>query len=90
MDTEAAALRLRSASWYLDLSPREHEVLQLFAAGLGTSTIATRLAISRVTVRNHAQRILTKLGAHSRLEAVAMGYSLGLIEITRPEGPAIH
>jgi len=32
-----------------------------------------------VTVRNHAQRILAKLGAHSRLEAVARAYALGVI-----------
>jgi DNA-binding NarL/FixJ family response regulator len=53
------------------LTAREREVLSLFAEGLGTEATADRLQISRVTVRNHSQRILAKLGVHSRLAAVA-------------------
>jgi len=53
------------------LTAREREVLSLFAEGLGTEATAARLSISRVTVRNHSQRILAKLGVHSRLAAVA-------------------
>ena len=56
------------------LTPREREILALFAEGLGTKAIAERISISPVTVRNHAQRILAKLGVHSRLAAVARGY----------------
>jgi DNA-binding NarL/FixJ family response regulator len=62
------------------LTNREREILGLFAEGLGTDAIALRLSISTVTVRNHSQRILTKLGVHSRLAAVALGYREGLIE----------
>jgi DNA-binding NarL/FixJ family response regulator len=61
------------------LTRREREVLNLFAEGLGTAEIARRLSISSVTVRNYAQRILAKLGVHSRLAAVARGYTLRLI-----------
>ena len=53
------------------LTPRQHEVLQLLAAGSSTDQIATALTISRETVRNHVRHILRALGAHSRLEAVA-------------------
>jgi DNA-binding NarL/FixJ family response regulator len=60
------------------LTSREREVLALFAEGLGTEATAARLEISRVTVRNHSQRILAKLGVHSRLAAVARGRQLGL------------
>ena len=56
------------------LTPREREILALFAEGLGTKAIAERISISPVTVRNHAQRILAKLGVHSRLAAVARSY----------------
>jgi PAS domain S-box-containing protein len=52
------------------LSPRELEVLRLLAAGRSTAEIAQELHISRVTVRNHVQRVLKKLGVHSRMEAV--------------------
>jgi DNA-binding NarL/FixJ family response regulator len=61
------------------LTNREREILGLFAEGLGTQAISRRLSIARVTVRNHAQRILTKLSVHSRLAAVARGYRDGLI-----------
>jgi len=52
------------------LSPRERQVLRLLAAGRSTSEVAEDLGISAVTVRNHVQRILKKLGAHNRLEAI--------------------
>jgi len=68
------------------LTAREREVLSLFAEGLGTEATAARLEISRVTVRNHSQRILAKLGVHSRLAAVAKGHQDGLI--TRASDPA--
>jgi len=52
------------------LTPREAEVLQLLARGLGTAAIASFLYISSTTVRNHVQHILRKLGVHRRLEAI--------------------
>ena len=61
------------------LSPRELDVLRLLAEGLGNDAIAAQLSLTRNTVRNHAQRILTKLGAHSRLEAVAVAARQGLV-----------
>lgn len=54
----------------LALTGREREVLDLLAEGLSGSQIADRLVISSATVRNHLQRILSKLGVHSRLEAI--------------------
>jgi DNA-binding NarL/FixJ family response regulator len=54
------------------LTRREIEVLQLLAEGYATERIAAALFISIHTVRNHVSKILTKLGAHSKLEAVAI------------------
>jgi DNA-binding NarL/FixJ family response regulator len=73
--------RLRGGAFNQEerLTKREREILGFFAEGFGTEAIARRLAISRVTVRNHAQRILAKLRVHSRLAAVAHGYRGGLI-----------
>jgi DNA-binding NarL/FixJ family response regulator len=62
------------------LSPREVEVLTLLAGGLGTRAIAECLFISRQTVATHVQRILAKLGAHSRAEAIAIAYRAQLVE----------
>jgi len=53
------------------LTPREIEVLRFMAGGANTRALAERLHVSPATVRNHAQNIFTKLGVHSRLEAVA-------------------
>jgi DNA-binding NarL/FixJ family response regulator len=63
------------------LTGREREVLQLMAAGRSNQLIAEQLFVSVNTVRNHSQKILLKLDAHSKLEAVAIAYREGLIEL---------
>lgn len=63
-----------------ELTPREHEVLRLLAAAVSPEEIARKLFISPKTVGTHIQRILTKLGVHSRMEAVAIAYRTGLVE----------
>jgi DNA-binding CsgD family transcriptional regulator len=60
------------------LTPRERQVLEHLSAGRTTREIATLMRISVPTVRNHVERILHKLHAHSRLEAVAVSRRLGL------------
>lgn len=61
------------------LTAREREVLRLLARGLGTKGIAEELVVGTATVRNHIQRILSKLGAHNRLEAVVVASHRGLL-----------
>ena len=61
------------------LTPREGEVLQMLASGLGNKEIAAKLAISEHTVKFHVASILGKLGAASRTEAVSLGIRRGLI-----------
>jgi DNA-binding NarL/FixJ family response regulator len=63
-----------------ELTPREHEVLRHLAAGMRPDEIAHKLFISPKTVGTHIQRILTKLGVHSRMEAVAIAYRTGLVD----------
>jgi DNA-binding NarL/FixJ family response regulator len=53
------------------LTPRQREVLTLLADGASTEEIATALALSEETVRNHIRQLLRRLGVHSRLAAVA-------------------
>jgi len=62
------------------LTQREREVLILLAEGATTREISARLFISLNTTRNHVQRLIGKLGAHSRLEAVAAARRTGLLE----------
>ncbi len=59
------------------LTVRELEVLRRLAHGESTGEISDRLCISRTTVRNHVQHLLEKLGAHSRLQALAVVYRSG-------------
>ncbi|MCP3988909.1 MAG: PAS domain S-box protein [Actinomycetia bacterium] len=54
------------------LTRREREVLTMLTQGLDGPAIAEQLFLSQLTVRNHIQHILTKLGVHSRAEAVAL------------------
>lgn len=61
------------------LTAREMVVLRLLADGRGTTAMATELGLSEATIRNHIQRLLAKLGVHSRLEAVVYGARHGLI-----------
>lgn len=53
------------------LTRRELEVVRLLGSGANTKVAAERLHVSPATVRNHIQNIFSKLGVHSRLEAVA-------------------
>jgi DNA-binding NarL/FixJ family response regulator len=61
------------------LTPRESEVLQMLASGLGNKEIAAKLGISEHTVKFHVASILGKLGAASRTEAVSLGIRRGLV-----------
>jgi DNA-binding NarL/FixJ family response regulator len=63
------------------LTSREREILELMADGAHNRSIAARLAISRHTVKFHVASILTKLGARSRTEAVALALRSGLLAV---------
>jgi DNA-binding CsgD family transcriptional regulator len=54
------------------LSPREHEILALLSEGLTGRAIARQLFLSPETVRTHVRNATTKLGAKTRVQAVAM------------------
>lgn len=69
----------RSTPQDTPLTARETQVLQLLAEGQSQDAIAGELFISAKTVSTHIQRILTKLGVHSRTEAVALAYREALI-----------
>jgi DNA-binding NarL/FixJ family response regulator len=61
------------------LTAREQEALALLAAGSGIDEVAEAMTVSRNTARKHVQAVLTKLGAHSQLEAVAIARRAGLL-----------
>jgi DNA-binding NarL/FixJ family response regulator len=65
-----------------DLTSREREVLQLLVAGTSTAVLARTLFVAPATARNHIQSIMNKLGAHSRLEVVAIAARERILEET--------
>lgn len=74
------------------LTPREFEVLQLYADGLRNEEIASELNLSLSTIRTHTQRMYRKLGCKNRTQAVAGAGRLGWIgwipSAQQPAAPA--
>ena len=62
------------------LTARQREILQMLADGMHTEEVARQLGLSTETVRTHTKRILSKLSAGTRTQAVAIGIRSGLIE----------
>jgi len=67
------------------LTPRELEVLQQLGHGASVPTISRDLGISLATCRGHVKSVLTKLGAHSQLEAVVIAMQHRLITVGSAE-----
>jgi DNA-binding CsgD family transcriptional regulator len=63
----------------LGLTRRELEILQLISQGMSNREIAQKLFVSENTVKTHSSRVLDKLGAKRRTQAVQLGKEFGLI-----------
>jgi PAS domain S-box-containing protein len=68
------------------LTPRQAEMLRLLEQGRSTKQIAQELHLSPETVKNHVRHLLSALGVHSRLEAVAVARQGWGDEARRPDG----
>lgn len=63
------------------LSPREHEVVELLAAGRTGDEVAAQLGIAPATVRVHIRNATGKLGASTRTQAVAIAVARGEVSV---------
>ncbi len=61
------------------LTEREHEVLRLMASGKSNGEIARSLYLGEATIKTHVGRILAKLGARDRVQAVVIAYESGVV-----------
>jgi DNA-binding NarL/FixJ family response regulator len=61
----------------VEVTAREHQVLELVAPGLDSAAIGKQLHISKPTARNHVSLILSKLGAESRAQAIVRARDAG-------------
>jgi PAS domain S-box-containing protein len=61
------------------LTPREREVVRLVALGAGTRQVAKDLYLSPETIRSHVRNAMSKTGAHTRAQLVAIALAEGLI-----------
>jgi NarL family two-component system response regulator LiaR len=64
-----------------DLTPREIEVVRLLAAGQSNKEIADALAIGEETVKTHVGRVLSKLNAENRAQAVIQALKRGFVSL---------
>lgn len=62
------------------LTPRERQVLQRLVAGQGTEQMAREMNLATSTLRSHIGCVLSKLGAHSRVQAVAIARRGGAVD----------
>ncbi|SDT77784.1 response regulator [Actinoplanes derwentensis] len=68
------------------LTPREHEVLVQLAGGATNAEIAAALRLGETTVKTHVSRVLMKIGARDRTQAVVLAYELGVVVPGPPGG----
>lgn len=62
-----------------DLTVREQEVIRLMAKGLSNAEIAGELFLGEATIKTHVGRVLAKLGARDRVQAVVAAYESGMV-----------
>lgn len=72
-------VRLKPDSTFDELTPREQDVLRQLALGRSNREIAAALDIGDETVKTHVARVLAKLEAENRAQAIVQALKRGLV-----------
>jgi DNA-binding NarL/FixJ family response regulator len=72
-----------------ELSPREREVFELLARGVSNREIAAQFTVAETTIKTDVARVLAKLGARDRIQAVVLAYQTGVVQPGRPPAQAL-
>jgi DNA-binding NarL/FixJ family response regulator len=75
----AGAMRRRMTQATVQLTPREHEILQLLGQGMSVAQVSSALFISQSTAKTHMSKLYDKLDASNRTQAVMAAVRLGLL-----------
>lgn len=78
-ETDQSVLESTDSAIQVELTPRELDVLELIAGGLSNKVIQDQLTISKNTVRTHIKNLYSKLGVHSRTQAIQEARKRGLL-----------
>lgn len=73
--------RIRQAVRRLGLTPRESQLVELFAMGYATAAVSKNLGISEATIRTHLRKIFSALKVASRVQLVALVLKIILEEL---------
>jgi DNA-binding NarL/FixJ family response regulator len=84
LPTAPAEQQDRTDPRWLALTDREREILVAIGQGWTNGEIAERLVLSESTVKTHVGRVLAKVGARDRIQAVILAYDLGLAHPNAP------
>ncbi|WP_410596090.1 response regulator [Amycolatopsis sp. lyj-23] len=84
LPADTARPREQTDPRWRSLTEREQEILVAIGHGWTNGEIAERLVLSESTVKTHVGRVLAKIGARDRIQAVILAHDLGL---TRPNAP---
>lgn len=76
---DAVAQELAERAYQSDLSPREHDVIELVVEGLSNRQIADRLGLTEATVKTHITHIFEKLGVEDRTQAALAAVKRGIV-----------
>jgi DNA-binding CsgD family transcriptional regulator len=79
--SDVRLVKARATEAEPQLTPREHDVLELLVDGASNKEIARRLGIAASTVKFHVRSIADKLGADGRAEAVAHALRRGIVHL---------